>query len=165
VPVTFIGKLNKPLGDRVTIAVIMGLGLLAGVAAIIKLVGSTRFGMNEAMDFLFYITDYVMWCWVEVNICISAACIPSLKAMFERLLQRWNIIKVKDLSDSSGDYSLSTQQNERLDRSLALLSATTGSEEHDHRYSCTDKSSKSPMEGTVKYIPDVSENPRKGVNV
>jgi hypothetical protein len=122
VPITFISKLNKPLEDRIIICVIMGLGMLASVAAIIKLVGSTRFGMTQAMDFLYYISNYVTWCWVEVNISISAACIPSLKTMFERVLRRWNLIAVKDKSSSSESYSLSKQQTEGLDRSLAILS-------------------------------------------
>lgn len=64
----------------------MGLGLVASIASIFKAVNSSV--LKGSQDGTWDSAPLVVWGFVEEHLAIIAACIPCLKALFERLLRR-----------------------------------------------------------------------------
>jgi len=89
---TFIVKLHRSTREKALISILMGLGVLASAAAILKLVLSKAFAGAVRKDFLWYVADYVLLAWLEVYFSIIAASTPPLKSMFERVLRRCGFI-------------------------------------------------------------------------
>ncbi|KAF1816601.1 hypothetical protein P152DRAFT_381923, partial [Eremomyces bilateralis CBS 781.70] len=85
-PLTFIVKLQRPRRDKIAIGLLMGLGLVASGTSIVKIIRTPILGTTK--DPIWDLPDLAIWAWVELYIGIMAACIPCLKAPFERLLKK-----------------------------------------------------------------------------
>ncbi|OCK76406.1 hypothetical protein K432DRAFT_437074 [Lepidopterella palustris CBS 459.81] len=83
-PITFIRLMHRPLRERLVLALLMSLGLFASAAAIIKTTFIKDFGPST--DNLYNYSNLLMWNTIEELIGIIAACIPTLKSPFERVL-------------------------------------------------------------------------------
>jgi hypothetical protein len=86
IPITFIFKIQVPLREKIVLCVLMGLGLIASVASILKAVKSDT--LRQSRDNTWDSVPFVIWGFVEEHLAIIAACVPCLKALFERLLRR-----------------------------------------------------------------------------
>jgi hypothetical protein len=85
----------------------MGLGLVASIASVLKAVNSTF--LKGSSDGSWDSVPLVVWGFVEEHLAIIAACIPCLKALFERLLIRAGFtIAYKDQARS---FNFSTQDH------------------------------------------------------
>lgn len=64
----------------------MALGFLAAAATVPKLVRAVKVGFEGDLTYL--ASDALLWSSLEVNLGLIAACVPTLRAPFERALQR-----------------------------------------------------------------------------
>jgi hypothetical protein len=83
-PLTFIRQLQRPTTEKLLIAVLMGMGLTASAASIVKVVLVVQW-VNE-VDSLKVGFAISMWTCVEMFLGIMAACLPYMKSTFQRLL-------------------------------------------------------------------------------
>ena len=86
IPLTFIFKIQVSLGEKVVLCLLMGLGLVASIASVLKAVNSLF--LKGSRDSTWDSIPLVIWGFVEEHLAIIAACIPCIKALFERLLSR-----------------------------------------------------------------------------
>ncbi|KAF2421128.1 hypothetical protein EJ08DRAFT_520618 [Tothia fuscella] len=89
-PSTFIRQLKRPRRDKIALAVLMGMGLLASAASAMRLTVTTLY-MSES-DPLYDIIIPGMWGSVEEYLCIIVACIPFLRVPFENLLRKFGLL-------------------------------------------------------------------------
>ena len=66
VPIGFLRNVRGPLREKIVIAILMALGVVASVAAIIKLIFIKNYGFGG--DFLWDLDYYILWAWVEVSV-------------------------------------------------------------------------------------------------
>ncbi|KAH8680006.1 hypothetical protein BGZ60DRAFT_525199 [Tricladium varicosporioides] len=83
-PLTFLLKLRRPTTEKLLVGVLMGLGMTASAASIVKVVLVVQW-VTEVDTFKvgFAIST---WTCVEMFLGIMAACLPSMKSTFQRLL-------------------------------------------------------------------------------
>jgi len=94
-PLKLIRTLNRPLRERILIACLMAMGLVATIIAGIK---TKTFKDVYLGDPLSTTVDGSMWAKLEELVGIIAACMPCLKAPAEKLLRRAGILS--DQQDS-----------------------------------------------------------------
>ena len=94
-PLTFLRNMRRPIRDRIVIGVLLSLGLVATGASIAKTVVVQSFGKqgegNPVDDGL----AIALWASVEEHLALIAACIPCLKAPFQRALLRFGLVTTK----------------------------------------------------------------------
>ncbi|KAF2113873.1 hypothetical protein BDV96DRAFT_467068, partial [Lophiotrema nucula] len=90
VPITFIRKMQRPIRDKVVLSCLMGLGIFATVASIVKTTLVRKYGATG--DSLWDALGLTLWSIIEVQVGIFAACVPTLKSPFERTLHRIGIL-------------------------------------------------------------------------
>ncbi len=86
-PSTFILHIRRPLRERLVILFLMGLGIFASAASITKTVIIQSY--NDSGDTGLRIA---LWAAVEEQVGIIAACLPCLKSLFHRGLQRLGLV-------------------------------------------------------------------------
>ncbi|KAF2105784.1 hypothetical protein BDV96DRAFT_508906 [Lophiotrema nucula] len=89
-PLTFLGKVQKPMREKAIIGVLMGLGIFAGVASILKMVFAANFGKTGDIDL-----DGIrigMWSLIEELVGMIAACVPCLRSPFQRCLEYFGLV-------------------------------------------------------------------------
>jgi hypothetical protein len=86
IPITFIRKLNRPRREKIFMCFLMGLGLFASCAAIIRTM--TLQGYYTSGDIFRYNVTISLWAVVEQQIALIAATMPTLKAFMEKTLVR-----------------------------------------------------------------------------
>ncbi|KAF4629092.1 hypothetical protein G7Y89_g9060 [Cudoniella acicularis] len=91
-PISFIRKLERPFWEKVVIASLMGLGLVASVSSIVKTTLISSYGKTG--DALWDSVNLSLWSVLEEQIGIIAACIPCLKSPFERMLRRFGVVSI-----------------------------------------------------------------------
>lgn len=86
IPMTFIRKLHVPRREKIFMCVLMGLGIFASVAAIIR---TLVLQGNYSSDDVFRTnTAVALWAVVEQHFAIIAATMPTLKSFIEMTLVR-----------------------------------------------------------------------------
>ncbi|KAF1816124.1 hypothetical protein P152DRAFT_454362 [Eremomyces bilateralis CBS 781.70] len=98
-PLTFILKLRRPRRDKIVIGCLMGLGLIASAASLVKILRTNI--MATSQDPIWDLPDLALWAWIELYLGIMAACIPCLKAPFEKLLKKTGLLTTGDRSQQS----------------------------------------------------------------
>lgn len=86
IPITFIRKLNRPRREKIFMCVLMGLGLFAACAAIIRTVMLQSYYAGG--DIFRQSVPISLWAVVEQQFALIAATIPTLKAFMEKTLVR-----------------------------------------------------------------------------
>jgi hypothetical protein len=104
IPATFIFKIQVSLREKLVLYLLMGLGLVASIACIFKIVNSNT--LKKSRDNTWDSVPLVIWGFVEQHLAIIAACIPCLKALFERLLIRVGIMVTDKSPARSSDMSM-----------------------------------------------------------
>ncbi|KAF2728173.1 hypothetical protein EJ04DRAFT_397423, partial [Polyplosphaeria fusca] len=86
VPFIFIRRMQRPLRERIILSCLMGMGVFAAAASIVKTTLVPYYGITG--DSLWDAIDLTLWSILEEQVGIIAACIPCLKSPFERTLHR-----------------------------------------------------------------------------
>jgi hypothetical protein len=84
-PLTFIFSLRRSLQERIALALIMGLGLIASVVGCLKLIGINSTG---SPDKTWYLVPVKVGSFAEACLGIVAACAPALKSRGEKMLKK-----------------------------------------------------------------------------
>jgi hypothetical protein len=93
-PLMFIYKIQRPFREKIVLAILMSLGLVASAAAIAKVVILSR--LPTSGDPTWVGADAFIWTNLEESIGMMAACITMLKSLFERALKRCGLVKTAD---------------------------------------------------------------------
>jgi hypothetical protein len=86
-PVHIISSLNRPITERVLVIVLMGFGVIAAVAGVMKIYHISAWNPRHAI-----LRDWVPLLWwyrVEEIGLIVAACAPFLKPLIGRVIHRF----------------------------------------------------------------------------
>jgi hypothetical protein len=89
-PVQLIRTLQRPLREKILISCLMATGLIATGIAGYKMTLSQQANTG---DLLASTVKLPLWCKLEEQVGIIAACLPCLKTQIERLLYRIGILK------------------------------------------------------------------------
>ncbi|KAK7908971.1 hypothetical protein PG985_014849 [Apiospora marii] len=84
-PAPMLWNVQINVRTKASLICIMGLGVFAVAAAIVKSLFLSNYGKTG--DFLWDSTDLTIWISTECNTGIIAACLPCLKPLFKRLLE------------------------------------------------------------------------------
>lgn len=90
VPISFIRTMHCPLREKLVLSCLMGLGVFAAAASIVKTTLVKDYGSTG--DSLWDAIDLTLWSVLEEQTGIIAACIPCLKSPFERTLHRLGVL-------------------------------------------------------------------------
>jgi hypothetical protein len=120
-PLTFIFKLHRPLREKIILAGLMGLGLFASGAAVVKLLLTKKYVTGP--DPLWDMFDLGIWAMVELFIGIYAASIPCLRAPFEMLLRKLGALTAREKS-----YTYTTSTSNYKDTSRMDTERSAGGE-------------------------------------
>lgn len=126
-PITIIRHLNRPLWERTIICCLMGLGVFASIASLVKTTLIPYYGKTG--DNLWDAVDITLWSTLEQQIGMIAVCIPPLKRPFQLLLRRYGVISK---NESCGIPSFETGVSGRKEShyepgSFGTMSTNTGS--------------------------------------
>ena len=127
IPLTFLRNMTRPIRDRIVIGVLLSLGLVATGASIAKTVVVQSFGKEGEVDPVGSGLAIALWAAVEEQLALIAACIPCLKAPFQRVLHRFGILTTK--SD--------TVNNELRYRGVATKGTRTDTKRQKSTYAVT----------------------------
>jgi hypothetical protein len=101
-PITFLRGVQRPLRERVVIAILMGLGLFAGAASSMKAVAASQIGQTG--DSTAEGIRIGRWSIIEEQVGFIAACIPCLRSPFQRILRRFGLISTQNTSRATEGY-------------------------------------------------------------
>ncbi|KAK5661094.1 hypothetical protein OQA88_10984 [Cercophora sp. LCS_1] len=104
IPLTFVRHIRSSPLHRVVIVGLMGLGLLASGASIVKTI--MIFRLDQDGDASGHGLEIGLWASIEAQVGIIATCIPCLRAPFLRLLDRLGLRR----SHQGGDLAWSIQE-------------------------------------------------------
>ena len=108
-PVFLLWDIQRPPLEKLFVCFLMGLGLIASSASIVKIIKIRNFGSTN--DLLAEGEKVAMWTILEEQLGLIAACMPYLKAQLQRLLTRFGFITSLELhSVSSEDCGFHRQQ-------------------------------------------------------
>lgn len=111
VPLIFIRKMQRPLREKIVLGCLMGMGLFAATASIVKTTLIPTYGITG--DALWDAMDLTLWSHLEEHVGILAACIPCLRSLFERFLHQIGV-----LSHLSSTTKYSNQQRRHYSSEL-----------------------------------------------
>ncbi|KAK3312739.1 hypothetical protein B0H66DRAFT_484625 [Apodospora peruviana] len=92
-PVTFLKKLQIPLRERIIIGLLMGLGIFASAASIVKAVVAANFGKTD--DPNREGINMGTWSIVEEQVAFVAACVPCLRSPFQSVLRKMGLVSTQ----------------------------------------------------------------------
>jgi len=84
-PITIFWDLQMPLRKKISISFLMGLGVLAMIAAIIK---TSHLPEEQDPDFTYAFYDLLIWTFVETDVVIVCASLPFLPRVFTYIRQK-----------------------------------------------------------------------------
>jgi hypothetical protein len=84
-PINFLRKIQRPVRERAVVGVLMGFGIFAGIASIIKITAAAQF--SRTGDMLNESTNMGMWSVVEELIGFIVICVPCLLPASQRAAQ------------------------------------------------------------------------------
>ncbi|KAF5710863.1 integral membrane protein [Fusarium globosum] len=85
-PIPLVARLRVPRRQKISLAIILGLGLFACISSIIRITYIPK--MLSSSDSTWVISDAMYWSVIETNIGILAASIPSYKAIAKKYAPR-----------------------------------------------------------------------------
>ncbi|KAK0737964.1 hypothetical protein B0T18DRAFT_303265, partial [Schizothecium vesticola] len=90
-PMVLLWGLRRPLRERILVCGLMGIGLFASVACIVKAVVVRQWG-DPAVDAWELAMAIATWTIIEQLLAVLAVCSPSLKGPLQRILGRFGIL-------------------------------------------------------------------------
>ena len=120
-PVTFLWALNRPVVERVLVCLLMGVGSLASIASILKLVVLLRWSRQPENDDLWAMAiSACTWNTIEQLVAIVAGCLPFLKPILHRVLSAHGVAMTVSDSIAMTWYKGRSDGTSRSGRSGAL---------------------------------------------
>ena len=119
-PIFIVRKLQLSRQKKVGLAVILGMGVFAGICAAIKT--SKLGGLSARSDFTWVTVTLLIWNGNEIMAIIIAACIPTLRPLFLDVVHRFRSVVSKTKTKHSS-YGASEPGSYQLKK----FSAGTGS--------------------------------------
>ncbi|CAI6333629.1 unnamed protein product [Periconia digitata] len=108
-PISFLRKVQLPLRERIILGVLMGLGLFAGIVAAVKTYYLTRFFVGNPIINAIRVGFLSS---TEALLALATCCIPCLRALFQRILERFGLASPRPPhNDSSYDGGISTSRS------------------------------------------------------
>jgi hypothetical protein len=92
-PIKFLRKVQRPVRERLVVGVLMGLGVFAGVASIIKIKAVTQFGRTS--DTLNEGVEIGMWPVIEEQIGLIVICVPCLRSPVQRAVHAFGAMTTR----------------------------------------------------------------------
>ncbi|KAK0701397.1 hypothetical protein B0T21DRAFT_379096 [Apiosordaria backusii] len=89
-PATFLSNVQIPMRERIVIGILMGLGIFASAASIVKAVALAEFGKTDDPNGQGIIVG--TWFCIEQQVAFIAACIPCLRKPFQIFLQKVGLL-------------------------------------------------------------------------
>ncbi|KAH7312050.1 hypothetical protein BKA65DRAFT_600920 [Rhexocercosporidium sp. MPI-PUGE-AT-0058] len=86
-PVIIVSQLQMNPRTKLTVSIILSMGIFACVAVIIR-IPYVKILVDNAQDFLFSSTDVVIWSTIEPGLAITAANLATLRPLFSACLSR-----------------------------------------------------------------------------
>jgi hypothetical protein len=107
IPITFIVRIQRPLLEKIAIGLIMGLGLLASISGVIKLIHISRWAVTK--DPTWDLVPSLTWSHMEEFTAIIAACIPCLKSLTQKIIREVasHLTWLKNSKNGSSDMDMS----------------------------------------------------------
>ncbi|KAM7198234.1 hypothetical protein V8F20_006261 [Naviculisporaceae sp. PSN 640] len=102
IPITFLRKVQRPLREKIVLGLLMGIGVFSAAAVIVKLTYLGPFG--KSTDPSYDIVPLATWSVVEMLLGIIAACVPTLKSPFEKLLRRTGLLSTSRRTGNASGY-------------------------------------------------------------
>ncbi|VUC29438.1 unnamed protein product [Clonostachys rosea] len=126
IPIILVRRLQMRAKLKIYAQLIMGLGILASIASIVRVPYSNAYLKPD--DFIYQVSNIILWTVVECGVGIVAGSLPSLRAFFKSL--------AKDKSTNpSGSYATDLvtigQMRAGQDRSQAMELGFTTTVHHD----------------------------------
>lgn len=79
-PMPYVWKLRAPLGQRLILAGMFGLGFFVCIVSVIRLTEVMRIPAGD-MDATYNLKDFIIWSTVEINIGLVCSCLPSMRRL------------------------------------------------------------------------------------
>jgi len=109
-PLVFIRQLKRPRRDKIVLSVLMGCGLMATAAGIVKIVYTER--VVHMGDFFYNSVRLGIFSNLELFIGIIACCAPCLKSLLDKVLRRMGIDLTRtNTQQKSSRYGSRSAQN------------------------------------------------------
>ena len=89
-PLTFLREIQRPRRDKIIVGGLMALGLVGSSASIVKTITVHRQGNRR--DILDQGIRIAIWSILEEQLALIAACVPCLKALFQKCLSHFGLI-------------------------------------------------------------------------
>ncbi|KAH9213784.1 hypothetical protein DL95DRAFT_390117 [Leptodontidium sp. 2 PMI_412] len=86
-PVVIVSQLQMNPRTKLTVSIILSMGIVACAAVIIR-IPYVKILVDNAQDFLFSSTDVVIWTTIEPGLAITAANLATLRPLFSACLSR-----------------------------------------------------------------------------
>jgi hypothetical protein len=90
IPLTFLRSIRRSPRERLVIALLMGMGVFAAAAEIVKLTYMRSYGQTG--DMLWDCVGLITWSILEAQMGIVAACVPCLKSPLQTALRRIGLL-------------------------------------------------------------------------
>ncbi|KAI1370105.1 hypothetical protein F4677DRAFT_439255 [Hypoxylon crocopeplum] len=85
IPITFVRKLRMSIQTKIGLCVLLGMGVLSGICAVIKTVQSNELSIREDVSWALF--PLYAWSSSEIFLNIVCACIPTLKPLYDYVIQ------------------------------------------------------------------------------
>ncbi|KAI2464902.1 hypothetical protein F4781DRAFT_49929 [Annulohypoxylon bovei var. microspora] len=85
-PIPIMWNIQTNARAKLSLICVVGVGIFACIAGLLKSLSYLNFGKTD--DVLWESTDMTVWCAVELNTGIIAACMPCISPLFKRLYER-----------------------------------------------------------------------------
>jgi hypothetical protein len=92
-PIGFLRKVQRPIRERLVVGILMGLGVFAGVASIIKITAASQFGRTG--DTINESVMIGMWSVIEEQIGLIAISVPCLRSPVQRVLHTFGDLRTR----------------------------------------------------------------------
>jgi hypothetical protein len=87
-PINFLRKMQRPVRERAIVGVLMGFGVFAGVASIVKITAAAQFGRTG--DMIDESINIGMWSVIEELVGFIVICVPCLRTSVQRVAQTFS---------------------------------------------------------------------------
>jgi hypothetical protein len=127
-PATFLRKLNRPLRERVVLCVLMGMGLLASAASIVKTVITMQW--NDPMGDTWAIGIQISgWTVIEEFLALLAACMPALRPVLHFVaLHAFGVSLTRPKASSYNPQGTGASGSSTLNKKRSMKNLRTGTE-------------------------------------
>lgn len=83
-PMPYVWRLRAPLGQRLILAGMFGLGFFVCIVSVIRLTEVMAIPAGD-LDATYNLKDFIIWSTVEINIGLLCSCLPSMRRLLSAI--------------------------------------------------------------------------------